>query len=847
MSESIIEGSDGVGSLLKASKYNVVKSAEVEISTQMRSAYVAGDFGSLTLKSETGEDIVYDAYEVHLTTTSLHTVNGDHYDGEVMILHRPKGSTNALAQSVIVSGFFETGTASSPLFSAFGFSPDGRISINEERDPKWNAFGDIDIETALKPALSGSSLFYNGSVPVPPCTENVKWFVLRKPLPVGSDQTSALHEMLRTWSQPLSKPGDGTAWKDNNKRPPVSRKRRKIIRNTLTTGGSHQEDSCATFSDADKARSAVCWKALVPQCGMGSQSPAALLAASDELVSPSGGVVEAGVFVYYKPSAKLSVSPTKYTLDAAPLAENDLGSLILHGRQFPIRKLRVKAVANHVIEDKRYAAELVIEHTMFGDTIRDVQMYPEYTPWAHSVMLSVPIKVGKQSALLRQLGLGVPEYKNTIRHGLSFSTNENVDVKAELEAALQGKWFWYNGSMTEPDCRESVKWLVLETPIEASLAQMNSLNLLVPGMESTRMPSEVRTGADTSIYLQHLPPHAIQIDKTCPAPSVPFSYLNTHCWDKCKLGCSDVCTSGLKQSPINIDSRSPVKVKGDNFLNKCRWKPVSDLHIVNSGHSFVVANQQMGYIEQIGDDGFLSFYNVVQLKVHMPSEHLIDGKQFHGELQVVHARQISNEELDYDDMLTTSIMLDIGDMENPLLKQLLTQKTPVSEYEGYTYYVSDYPIDLMRALGPVIDGSFYTYEGSMTTPPCKEGMKWYIFETPQTISMDQWVLFKTFYANPANNRPLQQLNGRLLAKNAFDAVDEEKTMAEFDFWGGRDYAHNRRAPGAWWIFLPAICTVFLCTGVMVSTFVMEDTQRKQQAAGGLENRGMAEMVGKSGP
>jgi carbonic anhydrase len=58
------------------------------------------------------------------------------------------------------------------------------------------------------------------------------------------------------------------------------------------------------------------------------------------------------------------------------------------------------------------------------------------------------------------------------------------------------------------------------------------------------------------------------------------------------------------------------------------------------------------------------------------------------------------------------------------------------------------------------DRGYWTYTGSVTTPPCGEGVQWFVFEQPMTISRTQLRAFSAIYAR--NNRPTQELNGRWL-------------------------------------------------------------------------------------
>mmetsp|Transcript_2880 Transcript_2880/g.8579 ORF Transcript_2880/g.8579 Transcript_2880/m.8579 type:complete len:149 (+) Transcript_2880:1-447(+) len=141
----------------------------------------------------------------------------------------------------------------------------------------------------------------------------------------------------------------------------------------------------------------------------------------------------------------------------------------------------------------------------------------------------------------------------------------------------------------------------------------------------------------------------------------------------------------------------------------------------------------------------------------------------------------------------------------------------------------------MRAFGPVIDGPFYRYDGGLTTPPCSEVVKWFVFETPLTMSSQQWLAFKELYPNPQNNRPVQPLNGRKVARNSF----EQGNAKDYDFFLSRDSGRNRRSPNAALILFPIGGTVLLCAVIMVSVFVREEKRLRKQSAGGL-----AETIGK---
>merc|ERR1740121_994412 len=75
-----------------------------------------------------------------------------------------------------------------------GFSKDG--GADREGSVRWDSEGDLDFREPIAAALQGAAYLYNGSVPVPPCSENIKWVVLGSPQAISPTQTAALRALL---------------------------------------------------------------------------------------------------------------------------------------------------------------------------------------------------------------------------------------------------------------------------------------------------------------------------------------------------------------------------------------------------------------------------------------------------------------------------------------------------------------------------------------------------------------------------------------------------------------------------------------------------------------------------
>jgi len=295
------------------------------------------------------------------------------------------------------------------------------------------------------------------------------------------------------------------------------------------------------------------------------------------------------------------------------------------------------------------------------------------------------------------------------------------------------------------------------------------------------------------------------------------------CWG----AANPICRSGTAQSPINIDTSVVSKVGSESFLPKASWKPVSGLRLTNNGNSLGFESNQMGYATIIGPNGFPKFYQASSVTIRMPSEHLIDGKQYAAELQITHKNQKTVLELEDDDAVITSVMFDIGE-ESKLLKLLLPE-TPLAPGSHVTI---EKPVDLQWALGPAIDGPFFKYEGSYTTPGCAEAVSWAVFETPMTLSEEQWQAFKAMFPNPGNNRPVKPLNGRAIAKNTM----EEAEAVDYKFFLNREMGRDKRETNPLLIFFPIAGTLLLCSTIMTAIFQREDPRRKAESAGGLQQK-----------
>ncbi|MEM1294592.1 MAG: carbonic anhydrase family protein [Verrucomicrobiota bacterium] len=199
-----------------------------------------------------------------------------------------------------------------------------------------------------------------------------------------------------------------------------------------------------------------------------------------------------------------------------------------------------------------------------------------------------------------------------------------------------------------------------------------------------------------------------------------------------------VAKEGKEQSPVDLaETRSSSVLYPLNFSYRS-----APLNLVNNGHTIQQNIAPGSSIEVMG-----KVYSLKQFHFHSASEHTIDGRQLDLEMHLVH--QAPDGQL-----LVVGILFEIG-AENPFLAQFFGQ-LPTTAHESLA--VSGFTLNPTEALPE--DRSYYYYQGSLTTPPCTEGVQWYILRQPMQLSQGQLTAFRALYAN--NFRPVQPLNQRTI-------------------------------------------------------------------------------------
>ena len=188
------------------------------------------------------------------------------------------------------------------------------------------------------------------------------------------------------------------------------------------------------------------------------------------------------------------------------------------------------------------------------------------------------------------------------------------------------------------------------------------------------------------------------------------------------------CAAGTRQSPIDL----PEAPEGDLPHLSFHYQ-LTPLAVKNNGHTIEVEVEPGSYV-RIGSERF----NLVQFHFHTPSEHQLQGQSFPMELHFVHKNALG-------ELAVVGVFLQEG-AAHPVLQEIW-------DHIGAPESGEINSEDLLPA-----NREYYRYAGSLTTPPCTEGVRWHVMHTPIEVSAAQIAEFQAIF--PLNARPLQLLNDR---------------------------------------------------------------------------------------
>jgi carbonic anhydrase len=200
------------------------------------------------------------------------------------------------------------------------------------------------------------------------------------------------------------------------------------------------------------------------------------------------------------------------------------------------------------------------------------------------------------------------------------------------------------------------------------------------------------------------------------------------------------CRDGHRQSPIDIRGTKKTELPAIEF----HLKP-SPLDIVDNGHTIMITYAPGSFIRVGGKQ-----YELKQFHFHRPSEQKIEGHAFEMEVHLVFADAGGS-------LAVVAVLLDKGN-DNSLVHELWNDLPKEKEKK---VLLENVQIDVSKLLPANRD--YYTFSGSLTTPPCSEDVTWFVLKQPVTISDAEIEQFAKLYRNDA--RPTQPLNSRMILES----------------------------------------------------------------------------------
>jgi carbonic anhydrase len=199
------------------------------------------------------------------------------------------------------------------------------------------------------------------------------------------------------------------------------------------------------------------------------------------------------------------------------------------------------------------------------------------------------------------------------------------------------------------------------------------------------------------------------------------------------------CRVGVNQSPVDITGTidaelPPLELDYTTYTTE----------LINNGHTGQ-ANVERGNFLRVEGESF----ELAQFHVHTPSEHQIDGKQFLMEVHFVHTN-------DKGELAVVAMLIDEGVPTGEMHRY--TSKIPAELHKPVPYRQA------LADLPPVSRGAFdyYRYNGSLTTPPCSEGVRWYVLKDVVTTTRDIRATYFDLIGDDA--RGPQPINARVILR-----------------------------------------------------------------------------------
>ena len=210
-----------------------------------------------------------------------------------------------------------------------------------------------------------------------------------------------------------------------------------------------------------------------------------------------------------------------------------------------------------------------------------------------------------------------------------------------------------------------------------------------------------------------------------------------------ELAGDEACSAGQRQSPIALaTSGEGAALAGAGPQDAFAYKP-SKISLVNNGHT-VQETYESG--SSLSEGGVT--YSLAQFHFHSPSEHTLDGQSFPLEIHLVHTDSAGKP------ALVVGLLVKEG-RDNAALDTVFASLPKASGDKGEPAGATVDAAALLPA-----DRSHFAYDGSLTTPPCTEGIRWRVMRQSIEMSAAQIQAYRSLPHLMQTNRPIQPANGR---------------------------------------------------------------------------------------
>jgi carbonic anhydrase len=382
-------------------------------------------------------------------------------------------------------------------------------------------------------------------------------------------------------------------------------------------------------------------------------------------------------------------------------------------------------------------------------------------------------------------------------------TGTNFDLNQKLTDELaKGYYHWY-GSLTTPPCTEGVSWNLLKTTEKVCQRQVDALKTALGNTQSGinfnnrvtqplnhRVVAEMKPGVSPATASNTMPltTNAKWVYANKGETSANAT-AQTSTW-------GGLCVSGKEQSPINVVTASVKRATSKDMQKITTYFNTTVSYVKNTGHGFqlfetspqkhvmdtngVVSPDSLtasakGY-SMIGGAKF----NFYQTHWHTPSENTVDGKSFAMEAHFVHQLDDTALHGTYHRLAVIGLLYDLGtDSEcNTFLDKFwgtFPNNSGTVAFTGTNF-------DLNTKLTDELANGYWHWYGSLTTPPCTEGVSWNLLRTPEKVCQRQVDTLKTAlgftqHGIMFNNRVTMPLNHRIVTETGPLTEAEKVTKA----------------------------------------------------------------------